>query len=169
MITKKTRNNEGCFDVKVTDRKGNSFTMTVGGNGDLYWIPKNHKQNRVFEIEKSDDITYRIFDQLFNTITKVDDKYRPVVNGNTITFISEDMPEDEANVLKIIKNEGLFTIQFIKNENKNEWGFTHTIGCDIRFCNSGSRVPVVEAMFMRLFSFLAYDCAFIPQEEEKTI
>ena len=102
MITKQQRNDKGHYDLKITDKNGKSFIMTVGGNFDLYWIPENHKENSIFEIDKNDEITFSVFEQLFNAVKKKDDKYRPVLKGNTITFISEDWPEEEANVLNII-------------------------------------------------------------------
>ena len=88
MITKKPRNNEGYYDLKVTDRNGNAFIMTVGGNLDLYWVPENYRENTIFYIEKGDEITYSVFEQLFRAVEKNDDKYRPVINGNTLTFVS---------------------------------------------------------------------------------
>ena len=108
MITKKPRTDKGYYDLKITDRNGKSFFMTVGGNLDLFWIPENHKENRIFEIDKSDDITFSVFKQLYDVVEKVDDKYNPVLEGNVIKFISEDWHEDEANVLNIIKRENSF-------------------------------------------------------------
>lgn len=170
MITKQLRNNkEGYYDVKITDKNGKSFIMTVGGNLDLYWLPEKHKENKIFEIDKSDKITYDVFNQLFNAVGKNDDKYRPVLQGNTISYISEDWPEDEANVLNIIKTEDAFTIKFIKNEDKESWSYPH-MGCTICFCNSGSRVPKVEQIFMQMFNYLAYESKLIecePLEDEK--
>ena len=170
MITKQLRNNkEGYYDVKITDKNGKSFIMTVGGNLDLYWLPEKHKENKIFEIDKSDKIPYGVFNQLFNAVGKNDDKYCPVLQGNTISYISEDWPEEEANVLNIIKNEGTFTIKFIKNEDKESWSYPH-MGCTICFCNSGSRVPKVEQVFMQMFNYLAYESKLIkcePLEDEQ--
>lgn len=170
MIIKQPRNNaEGKYDLKITDKNGNSFFMTVGGNFDLYWLPENHKENRVFEIDKSDKIAYSVFNQLFNAVKKQDDKYLPVLKDNKITFVSEDWPEEEANVLNIIKEEESFTIKFIKNEDKENWSYPH-MGCTICFCNSGSRVPKVEQVFMQMFNYLAYESKavdFAPTAEEK--
>ena len=165
MIVKKPRNNEGYYDLLLTDRNNKSFTMTVGGNFDLFWIPENHKEDIVFEIDKSDRIAFAVFSQLFNAVKKVDDKYRPVMCNNTITFISEDWPEDEANVLKIFKTEDTFVINFIKNTNEKAWSFPHR-HCMICFCNSGSRVPRVEQLFMEMFNYLAYNCDSIKCEDE---
>lgn len=173
MITKVPRTDsgkivDGYYDVILTDRNGKRFLMTVGGNCDLFWIPENHRVNRHFEIDRTDTFAFDIFEQLFNAVEKVDDKYRPVLNGNEITFISEDWHESEANTLKIVKNEGLFTIDFIENENKSEWSFPHR-GCNICFCNSGSRVPRVEGLFMRMFNFLAYQSKSVASEEQDTV
>lgn len=156
---------KGCYNLKITDRNGHSFIMMVGGNLDLYWVPENHKKNRIFEIDKNDNIAYSVFEQLYDAIKKNDDKYRPVLNGNTITFISEDWHEDEANILNIIKTKDLFTIEFVKNKNESAWSYPH-LGCNICFCNSGSRVPKVESLFMQMFNFLAYNCDLIKTEDE---
>ncbi|MBO5884533.1 MAG: hypothetical protein J6Q51_01925 [Clostridia bacterium] len=161
MITKQPRyNNKGKYDLKITDKNGKVFIMTVGGNFDLYWLPENHKENKVFVIDKSDKIAFSVFNQLFTAVRKNDDKYCPILNENMITFISEDWPEDEANILKIIKTEESFVINFIKNEDKENWSYPH-MGCTICFCNSGSRVPKVEQIFMRMFNYLAYECDLI--------
>ena len=161
MITKTPRHEkEGYFDLTVTDKNGKSFIMTVGWNQDLYWLPENHKENRTFEIDNQDKIAFTMFSQLFDAVKKKDDPYRPVLKDNTITFISEEWHEDESNILKIIKEEKSFTIDFIKNENQAAWSFPHR-GCSICFCNSGSRVPRVETLFMRMFNYLAYECDLI--------
>ena len=143
--------------------------MTVGGNFDLYWLPENHKEYNTFEIDKNDKIVYNVFNLLFNVVRKQDDKFRPVLKENTITFISEDWPEEEANVLNIIKTENSFTIKFVKNEDIENWTYPH-MGCAICFCNSGSRVPKVEQVFMEMFNYLAYESKLIkcePLEDEK--
>ena len=161
MISKILRNGQdGYYDLKVTDMNGRSFIMTVGGNLDLYWIPENYKECMRFEISNDDKIVYSIFEQLFNAVEKNNDKHMPVLNDNVITFISEDWPEEECNKLKIIKNENSFVIDFIKNENTDAWTYPHR-GCTICFCNSGSRVPRVESLFMRMFNYLAYECDLI--------
>ena len=164
MITKQPRpNTEGKYDLKITDKNDKSFIMTVGGNFDLYWLPEDYKNATTFEVDQTDKITYRVFNQLFNAVGKNDDKYNPVLKNNTITFVSEDWPEEEANVLNITKNEQSFTIDFIKNEDKESWSYPH-MGCTICFCNSGSRVPKVEQVFMEMFNYLAYESSSIQCE-----
>ena len=169
MITKILRDEkEKTYDLKVTDKNNHSFIMTVAGNHDLYWLPENHKKNREFTIEKNDEIVFSIFEQLFNAVEKKDDKYRPVLKDNVITFLSEDWPDDECNTLEILKLKDSFEIKFIKNENEDKWTSPH-LGCSICFCNSGSRVPRVENLFMRMFTYLAYQCNLIPLEEEQSM
>lgn len=160
MITKQPRNNEGYYDLKVTDKNGNAFIMTVGGNLDLYWVPQNYRKCVNFEIIKDDKMTYSVFEQLFDAVKKRDEEYYPVMKGNKITWISEDWPEDEANTLNIIKQKNSFAINFIQNKNREAWTAPHR-GCTICFCNSGSRTPRVENLFMRMFNYLAYECELI--------
>lgn len=163
MIKKVPRDNTGKYNLIITDKNDKSFIMMVGGNLDLYWVPENHKDTRNFEIEKDDELLFNIFNQLFDAISKKDDKYRPVLKDDTITYISEEWTEEESNILKIQRNEDSFNIEFVKNENEDAWSIPHK-GCPICFCNSGSRVPKVESLFMRMFNYLAYECELIPIE-----
>ncbi|MBE5738179.1 MAG: hypothetical protein E7354_00375 [Clostridiales bacterium] len=169
MITKQPRpEHQGCYDLTVTDRDGKSFIMTVGGNFDLYWLPENHKENRTFGIDREDEFTFNIFEQLFDAVGKKDDKYRPVLQDNTIKFISEDWPEEEANHLLITREKDSFQIDFVQNEDKESWTYPHR-GCAICFCNSGSRVPKVESLFMRMFNYLAYECDMVQCEHDDNV
>ena len=38
------------------------------------------------------------------------------------------------------------------------------MGCTICFCNSGSRVPKVEQVFVQMFNYLAYESKLIERE-----
>ena len=76
--------------------------------------------------------------------------------------------EDEANILNIIESEDNYTIKFIKNEDKESWSYPH-IGCAICFCNSGSRIPRVEQLFMRMFNYLAYECELVECEVDEPV
>ncbi len=144
------------YNVRVTDIHGNSFIMLFGGNLDLYWYPeKRGEGNRVFEIDESDELLYGMLVKLFDDIKKNDDKYEPALIDNTFTFISEDLPEDEANRLTITKDANKFLITFVKSEVVPSCGLPSS-RCQIRFCNSGSRVPKIEILFMMMFNELAY-------------
>ena len=160
MITKIKRNEDSdkLVDLVVTDKFNNEFVMTVGGNQDLYWIPKNYKQVKSFYIDENDEFLYNVFNNLFDLIKKNDSdgfSYSKTLNGNTFTFISEDFPADEAHKLEIIKEKSQFVINFIKSENLGMYGGFRR-SCVICFCNSGSRVPKVEQQFMIMFNKLAY-------------
>ena len=145
------------YDLKVYDKYDKSFTMMVGGNGDLYWIPENHRETTTFYIPKEDRFLYAVFDNLFEVIRDRDDLKNPLLVGNEFNFISEDFHEDEANRLKITQTEDEFVIDFVRNEDRENWTLPH-MGCNICFCNSGSRVPRVEQQFMIMFNELAYYC-----------
>lgn len=168
MIKRVPRDNTDKYNLIITDKNNNSFTMMVGGNLDLYWVPDNYKENNLFEIDKDDELLFSIFNQLFDVVKKRDDKYNPVLDGNIITFISEEWALEESNILKIRKDDDSINIEFIKNENKNPFSIPHR-GCPICFCNSGSRVPRIEQLFMKMFTYLAYECDMIPTEDPHTM
>ena len=72
------------------------------------------------------------------------------------------------NVLKIVKTKDVILIEFIENKNKVNLSFSSKV-CSICFCNSGSRVPKIEALFMRMFNYLAYECAVIENKNLENI
>lgn len=159
MIKKFTRGDDHFdnirYNLKLFDKNNNSFTMMMGGNLDLYWVPDDYKKTQSFYINREDENVYNIFKQLFSDIEINDSKHSPLLKGNTFRFISEDWPEDEANILEIKHNEDEFEINFIKNENKSTYSAFRR-GCVICFCNSGSRVPKIEQLFQMMFNDLAY-------------
>ena len=153
------------YNLRVFDKNGNDFVMTVGGNGDLYWLPSDYKKVQSFYIGKDDEIFYPTLEKLFCDIKQKDDKYRPTLEENKFTFISEDSHEDEAHRLEIIKEKEQFIINFLRNPNEHLYAFPKR-GCNICFCNSGSRVPTVEQLFMLMFNELAYYNDEIEIEQE---
>ena len=95
MVTKQRRyhNDYERYDVIVEDKFGNKFTMMIDGNGDLYWVPENHKKCTTFHIDERDKLFYNGLKKLFKLIKERDDKYRPTLQGDEFTFISEDYHE----------------------------------------------------------------------------
>ena len=156
MITKYKRpEDESRYNLRVTDKYNRRFDMWVAGNHDLYWVPElNKNQDYSFVIDKDDEFLYGVLNKLFNDIKKNDNPYRPSLIGNTFNFISEDFHEDFANKLTIEKGENDFTLNFIRH--KESYMGIPRRGCVICFCNSGSRVPKIETLFMQMFSELAY-------------
>lgn len=166
MIFKTTRySEEGKYDLKVVDRFGNAFIMMVGGNQDLFWVPLNYKKVNTFFIDKKDKFAFKIFEILFNHVKEREKKLNRCQSLTEFEFVSEDRHEDDANRLKIIKSDDCFEIRFIKQENIKHGGFA-TRGCPICFCNSGSRVPEIEQLFMIAFTELAYYNKRIELEKE---
>ena len=166
MIVKTKRiDEEGRFDLKVIDRNNNVFLMMVGGNQDLFWVPVDYKRVKTFYIEKSDRFAFRIFEILFDKVKEREKKLNLCKEEDVFEFISEDRHIDDANLLKIIKQKDCFEISFVKQENIKHGGFA-TMGCPICFCNSGSRVPEIEQLFMIAFTELAYYNKKIELEKE---
>ncbi len=168
MITKRIRNNynTNLFDLEITDRHNNQFIMTVGGNGDLYWLPKARVFPATYYIDISDKLMYKMLTAIFKDIKLKDNKHNPSLINDTFTFISEDFHEDEANKLQVIKDKDCFKITFIKTEPTDSFSFKrYSRGCPICFCNSGSRVPQIEQLFMIAFTELAYHT---PELQPKT-
>ncbi|MBE7076473.1 MAG: hypothetical protein E7374_01105 [Clostridiales bacterium] len=159
MIKKKLRVEcDDRYDIQIIDRNGKSFQMYIAGNLDLYWIPAKRKNNGLFEFDKTNKTEFRIFNKLFDLIKDVDDRFYPVLNGDTIRFISEDRPEEDANILEIKRTDDLITIEFIEGVDHSEFCIMPRYASHICFCNSGSRIPKVESLFMYLFLYLTRDC-----------
>ncbi len=147
----------GINGLKITDKNGNSFSMLIGGNTDLYWVPDDYGKVRNFFIEKSDKFLFDKLTKLLVDIKKVDNGICPSLIENSFTFVSEEFVEEESNKLQIIKEDEQFVIKFIKNENISPFSFASFVkGCPICFCNSGSKVPEIEILFMKMFNELAY-------------
>lgn len=170
MITKQKRpnqytgpySNKELMDLRVVDRNGNAFLMTVGGNLDLYWIPelpegrsRSDATPITYEFDKSDEFLFDTFSEIFRDIERKDNKQCPSIRDGVFTFISEDYPEEDANVLKMRKEGGKFIFDFIQTEGESIWGRLKRNN-NICFCNSGSRVPEIEQIFMLKFNELAY-------------
>lgn len=152
------------FDLKIIDKNGNEFDIVFGGNLDLFWVVRDHRKGLNFHIDKNDAFLYGVFEQLFEDIKKNDEGYKKSVEGNVFSFISEDYHEDDANMLQIEKKEDEFEIRFAKNFSPNLPLITKM--CQICFCNSGSRVPKIERLFMQMFLDTAYYSEEVEIEKE---
>ncbi len=156
-MIEKLGGNEASCNLRIVDKNGNSFVILVGGNTDLYWVPDDYGKVSAFFIEKSDKFLFDRFTKLFADIKKVDNRMHPSLIENTFTFVSEEFVEEESNKLQIIKEDEQFVIKFIKNENISPFSFASFVkGCPICFCNSGSRVPEIEILFMKMFNEFVY-------------
>ena len=162
-MIRKVRKNNDCYDVRITDKNKNTFIMTMGGNLDLYWLPEDHRKNTTFIIDKTDKLALIMFDRLFDAINTLK-KPSSVLVDDTLTFVSEDRNQDEANTLTITKKDKSYIINFNENENKKAWTTPHR-DCTICFCNNGSNVPDVEYVFMQMYKFLANYYTIVPCDD----
>ena len=150
--------------LKITDKNNNFFTMEIGGNLDMYWIPsdniqKNNPSNTIsFEFKKGDEF-FNCLDEIFKKIKLNDDPYSPTLEGDLFTFVSEEGIEEDSNILRIKKNKSNFVVEFIKTDPTFSWSFINA-GYSICFCNSGSRHQQIEQIFKLKFLELAYGYTF---------
>ena len=124
-------------DILFTDQNGQQFTLFLGGNGDLYFVPNCRKTDSTnnfvyynYILGKEDNYTYAQFDTFLKTAQKAD-KYNENFDGEKFFWLSEDAPEDIANRLEIQKYDDAILLDIIVN--KASW--TH----GVRFTLSGSR------------------------------
>ena len=124
-------------DILFTDQNGQQFTLFLGGNGDLYFVPDHTKTDGSgklvyynYILGKEDSYTYGQFENFLKTAKKAD-KYNENFDGEKFFWLSEDAPEDIANRLEIQKYDDAILLDIIVN--KASW--TH----GIRFTLSGSR------------------------------
>lgn len=171
MITKHVRPNQSSnpyykgnelMDLHIVDRNGLGFTMTVGGNLDLYWVPdkiegrpREDTSPITFEFDKSDEFLFDTFSEILSSIERVDNPQFPSIRDGVFSFISEDYPEEDANILKMRRDSEKISLDFIQTPGESPWG-KFKRNSNICFCNSGSRVPRIEQIFMLKFNELAY-------------
>ena len=150
------------MDLHIVDRNGQGFLMTVGGNLDMYWIPDKiegrdrHDTSPItYEFDKSDELLFDTFNDIFSAIERVDNPQSPSIRDGVFSFISEDYPEEDANILKMRRDRDKICIDFVQTAGESPWGKFKS-NSNICFCNSGSRVPRIEQIFMLKFNELAY-------------
>ena len=144
------------------------------GNGDLGWSIFSREKGKKHEIViDKDNAAYESFDKLYEKIASAkifeeddEDKYRKYnasnyndlfnENTKTIEWHSDNAFYGCANILKIIKEDNLFRIEFsiqpsIKGKSEDKHSDNYIV---IRMCNEGSRYYPFNIAFMELFSNL---------------
>jgi hypothetical protein len=126
---------------------------------------------KTFEVTKENYFLYSLFDQLYNDIDKcniypadLEDSFTDfnerqeiakmnsaernmLFKNDTIKWLSDEAPEEDANSFTIFKSEESFIVTFIQKYNM----FTHYA---VRISNSGSRYNPFNILFMRMFNEL---------------
>ena len=150
--------------------------IVFGRNGDLYWIirSKNESNNHTITITKENYEIYKLFVSLFDDIENINlldhdyanvekeyyiksnySNYNELYNkdNGVITWYSDETNHNVANILKIKKEKELFIIDFITQEDKEEYDrdFKSPKHIVIRFRNSGSRYNPFNIVFMRMY------------------
>ena len=148
----KVKNYKKGYDIRITDKNGNSFYIVFGGNLDLYWVSESEINN--FVINKQDFFTYDIFCQLFRKLEK-EDKTGTLIKNNTFNWVSEASGEMHTqNTMQIIKKQDEFEVVF----NHNPECFAPKNYTSVCFCNSGSNHPKIVESFMKVYITLVnYD------------
>ena len=67
---------------------------------------------------------------------------------STITWYSDNIYDERANILRITKSANNITLNFTDNPDDPAFGFS------IRICNSGSKYDPFNICFMKLFNEL---------------
>lgn len=156
--------------------KQDNKTMKIfyGANGDLYFDSfgeRNKDSNGIysvnFYIDKNDEI-YSNFEELVNNILdcnifELDDlnydkksdqnlknssNYNALVCDNVITWYSDEIYDERANLLKIEKTDNGILLTFFDNPDDPLFGF------GIRICNSGSKYDPFNICFMNFYNKL---------------
>ena len=126
---------------------------------------------KTFEVTKENYFLYSLFDQLYNDIdtcniypADLEDSFTDfndqqeiakmnmternmLFKNDTIRWLSDEAPEEDANSFTIVKSEESFIITFMQKYNM----FTHYA---VRISNSGSRYDPFNILFMRMFNEL---------------
>ncbi len=157
------------FDM---DQKEGVFRISFENNLDSYWDFKPNvnflesKESYEVEITKENYFLYQLFEELYESVKTgiiktgrvYDDDGIIKMNQNeieylfyddSICYLSDDFPIDDASFFRITKEDDLFKITFTKSQSK-EYFNTFTV----RIRNSGCRYGYFHILFMNLYNKL---------------
>ena len=155
-------------DVRI--KAGNKILlMCFMGNQDLYWAINTSSFDSLkesIEISSEDKDIFELFDNLYNDVKdckpygKKDKYFQHVLadrnffneEAKTIEWHSDETYFDSDDIVKIIKKDDKYRIEFTRPEEYEDpfyLGNAHMIS--IRFRNSGSYYHPFNAVFMRMF------------------
>ena len=173
---------EDAIAYNIILKENNKYIgIYYGGNGDLYWFIRTNDEDYSFTITQENSKLYELFEQLFIDIDNINlytedefytkeeieenkkkyreqnySNYNELYNKetNTITWYSDETAHDAANILKIVKDEDEFKINFSTQPDKDEYDTDfHSKGyISIRFRNSGSSYKPFNIFFMRMYN-----------------
>ena len=85
-----------------------------------------------------------------NIIFSEYEEYKRLYNGEYICWYSDDDSIEDANYVKIIKDDYKYIIEFFSNFKSNTIWLSNTI----RFRNSGTKYPPFNILFMNMYNSL---------------
>ena len=161
-------------DIYIRDGK-KVLKIFYGDNGDLYFDIfgdrkiNNDGFNYTSFLINCDDSLFTFFENLYDDIKEylVFDSDRlnnhlrcmhaneNLIINEKIIFYSDSTYDDNANIMKISKNEDSILLEFIDNPDDYIFGF------GIRISNSGSKYKPFNICFMKLFNDILINESFL--------
>jgi len=149
-----------------------TFCMSFMDVGDLFWIinkSERYSTKETFDISSTEKDVYKLFEELYKTISTASitnnkdiDNYLKIQltktglfneNTKTIEWHSDETYFDSDDIVKIIKEENNYHLEFTrpeKYEDPYHMGSGRIIS--IRFRNSGSYYNPFNVAFMNMFN-----------------
>ena len=141
-----------------------TFAIVRYENGDLYWNPirKNYQEEDTkYKITRENYSVFNVFNVLYEDLIECqlfsDTEECLLTDGNVVNWYSdEEMPEKDASLLQMCKEEGDIKLVFKKGKNDNY---------RVRIKNHGSRYNPANESFMEMYDVLAYNNLVIDMEK----
>lgn len=147
------------YELSISNEKNDKFIMHYAA-GDLYWTMFDYHSDNEFCISKEDKTLYTKLEELFNIIRINDNLSGNLLIGNCFEWVSEAYGlKEDANRLKIIREEDKFTISFFQNSDRL---FGRRDICAICFCLSGSNYQDIA----NAFSIMLHE--YFEEEKQKS-
>lgn len=147
-IIKKEVNNK-LIIVLRNEENGDEITLGYGG-ADFYFAMYNYHDDNRFIVTKDDRELYNEFENLFDKIKSVDNKYDSVLVNDKFIWLSDATGlKEDAHRIEIEKVNDEFNIKFYLNKNNR---MCNKNICLVSFCLSGSindRLTYEIVMFYR--------------------
>lgn len=160
----KTVNEFNYCDIKLKEDE-KELSIFLAGNGDLYMsmtekrrLGKMFNDYIMFDIKKTDEDIYNVFDILYKSIMEKNEKYKTelIDKYNNIEWVSDEGRIDDEDSLTIIKHNNYYRLIFLRNNenNRHDTRRKNSREVVIRFSSSGSRYKDYVGYFMVLYSEL---------------
>lgn len=155
------------FTLVEGDKK---LHIDYAGVMDTYWLMEDGKKLKpwedseiVFEITKEDYEIYELFDILYNEVVsgypngmdkdfKNTQEYKKLVDNGSITWISDNGPEEYEDRVVISKEADSIKLRFIRNPLTDKFELKSPWYISVRFRNDGSKYRYFHTSFANLYN-----------------